>query len=216
MERPYAYKKKTGAAAFTYTDLAAYADKDATWYSNLSTTSDPTLETVTNDVATLTDNITNAVYKTLSVAGMAKYEVDTDVNVDNEQLQPLTPTAPGIDASTTVLTDRYPTKRVGESIILSPGTYSSTGVAQIDNANTTKLKMKVKLAQKVPTNWNTPTVREERLQDLDLEILAPAEGFKQNYSYNIILTVYGLERIEVIAVVEPWIDGGNIGVGADD
>ena len=75
--------------------------------------------------------------------------------------------------------------------------------------------MKVALEQNVPTNWNTPTVRTPKTQEYELEIKAPDGGFKQNTSYNIILTVYGLERIEVIAVVEPWGDGGNIEVGQD-
>lgn len=216
-ERPYAYKMKTGAAAATYTDLAAYANMTAAEYAALDGNTTPTKQTVDDAVATLTSNITNTVYQTLSVAGMAKYEVDTDVNVDNEQLQDLTPTAPGIDDTKTTPADRYPTKRVGEAIILSPGEYSAPATANdYAAASTASLKMKVKLGQKVPTNWNTPNDREERLQDLDLEIKAPTGGFKQNTSYNIILTVYGLERIEVIAVVQPWVDGGSIGVGADN
>lgn len=217
-ERPYAYKFKTGAAAATYTDLAAYADKDNDWYTGLDTESNPTKATVDDAVATLTANITNAVYQTLSVAGRNKYEVDPAVNADNETLVPLTATAPDIDTDANAAT-RYPTKRVGEAIILSPGAYQAPTTAN-DNAavpttTTASLKMKVKVAQNVPTNWNTPTVRTEKVQDLDLVITAPDGGFKQNTSYNIILTVYGLERIEVIAVVQPWANGGEIEVGQD-
>ena len=201
-ERPVLYNQNDGVTI---------EDADIEGYNTMEASA----LTAAKEAATAQINAT--VYATLSAAGKAKYTLVA--NVDNEPLVALTPTAPGIDdTKTTAAAGRYPTKRVGEAIILSPGKYDANGVAQIGDplANTQKLRMKVTLSQKVPTNWNTPTVREEREQNLDLEINAPAEGFKQNYSYNIILTVYGLERIEVIAVVQPWVDGGNIGVGADD
>jgi hypothetical protein len=75
--------------------------------------------------------------------------------------------------------------------------------------------MKVTVVQNVPTNWNTPLVTTEKEQSYDLVINAPNGGFLQNTSYNVILTVYGLERIDVVAVITPWNDGGNLEVGED-
>ena len=209
MERPISYKF-VGTPTFTYADLAAYAGKDNAWYTALDANSTPTKNEVDNAVGALVDGIGQAVYNTLSTAGKAKYVVDNSINYANQNLIALTPTYPD--------TDLAKTKKVGESIILSPGTYDANGVAQSGTplANTAKLRMKVALEQNVPTNWNNPTVRVPKTQEYELDIKAPDDGFKQNTSYNIILTVYGLERIEVIAVVEPWGDGGNLNVGQDD
>lgn len=209
----------SNAAAAAYTDLAAYANMTATEWEALINPTNPTTEQTAakeaaeNALAAVGANINSAVYNTLSAAGKAKYEAD---NVDNKTLVALTPTAPGIDATKSTAADRYPTKRVGESIILSPGAYAEPATATANaKGSATSLKLKVKVAQKVPTNWNQPDNRTEKEQDLDLVIAAPSAGFCQNTSYNIILTVYGLERIEVIAVVQPWDDGGNIEVGQD-
>lgn len=218
-ERPQTYTMLSNAAAAAYTDLAAYANMTATEWEALINPTNPTTEQTAakeaaeNALAAVGANINSAVYNTLSAAGKAKYEAD---NVDNKTLVALTPTAPGIDATKSTAADRYPTKRVGESIILSPGAYAEPATATANaKGSATSLKLKVKVAQKVPTNWNQPDNRTEKEQDLDLVIAAPSAGFCQNTSYNIILTVYGLERIEVIAVVQPWDDGGNIEVGQD-
>ena len=199
MERPVLYNKNDGATIVN-TDIEGYDGMDAS--------------ALDAAIAAATAQIDAAVYATLSAAGKAKY---TEVaNVDNKQLIALTPTAPGIEASETTPASRFPAKRVGESIILSPGSYAEPATATANaKGSATSLKLKVKVAQKVPTDWNHPDVRTEKEQDLDLVIAAPSAGFCQNTSYNIILTVYGLERIEVIAVVQPWDDGGEIEVGQD-
>ena len=199
MERPVLYNKNDGATIVN-TDIEGYDGMDAS--------------ALDAAIAAATAQIDAAVYATLSAAGKAKY---TEVaNVDNKQLIALTPTAPGIEASETTPASRFPAKRVGESIILSPGAYAEpTSETANAKGSATSLKLKVKVAQKVPTDWDDPDVRTEKEQDLDLVIAAPGAGFCQNTSYNIILTVYGLERIEVIAVVQPWDDGGNIEVGQD-
>ena len=197
MERPVLYNKNADIEPSTDIDGYNSMDDDAKAAA----------------VAALTDQIDATAYATLTNAGQAKYDL---ANVDNKQLIALTPTAPGIVASETTPASRFPAKRVGESIILSPGSYAEPATATANaKGSATSLKLKVKVAQKVPTNWNTPDARTEKEQDLDLVINAPTEGFCQNTSYNIILTVYGLERIEVIAVVQPWDDGGNIEVGQD-
>jgi len=199
MERPVLYNQNDGVA-IEDADIEGYSSMEASALA------------AAKEAATA--QIDAAVYATLSTAGKAKYTKVT--NVDNKQLIALTPTAPGIEPSETTPASRFPAKRVGESIILSPGSYAEPATATANaKGSATSLKLKVKVAQKVPTNWNTPDARTEKEQDLDLVINAPTEGFCQNTSYNIILTVYGLERIEVIAVVQPWDDGGNIEVGQD-
>ena len=202
MERPVLYNQNANVTI---------EDADIEGYTTMAA------DALTAAKAAATAQIDAAVYATLSTAGKAKY---TPANVNNENLVGLTPTCPNITSSGV-----YPPTRVGESIILSPGKYDANGVAQIGDplANTQKLRMKVTLAQNVPTNWNHPEVLTPKTQEYELDIPAPLlstsgtdKGFKQNTSYNIKLTVYGLERIEVIAVVEPWVDGGDIPVGADD
>ena len=197
MERPVLYNKNADIDPSTDIDGYSSMDEDAK----------------TAAVAALTDQIDATAYATLTASGKAKYDL---ANVDNKQLIALTPTAPGIEPTETTPASRFPAKRVGESIILSPGTYAEPAIATANaKGSATSLKLKVKVAQKVPTDWDDPDVRTEKEQDLDLVIAAPGAGFCQNTSYNIILTVYGLERIEVIAVVQPWDDGGNIEVGQD-
>lgn len=201
------YKKNTTDAA-NQTWLEAYKNKTD---GEITALTGDELAAYNAALAALTATINQGVYNTLSPTGQAKYDA-----AENEQLVALTPTAPGIDENESTPADRYPAKRVGESIILSPGAYTASTTPGVNAAGSaTELKLKVKVAQKVPTNWTDPTARNEKEQDLDLVIAAPTGGFLQNTSYNIILTVYGLERIEVIAVITPWEDGGNIAVGQD-
>lgn len=42
------------------------------------------------------------------------------------------------------------------------------------------------------------------------------EKFLAGWSYNFVCTVYGLEKIEITATLEPWKDGGDIDVDTDD
>lgn len=233
MDRP-AYKKKDGAVAAEVTDFTDLTTQK-TAYEAQKALLDPTddaaliaeLNTKIGALSTTATNretaqITAEMYALLTdAAKAAKYEEIE--NPANENLIALTPTSPAIDNTKTTKPDRYPSTQVGESIILSPGAYNADGVAQTGTAATENLRMIVTLAQNVPTNWNHPDILTEKTQEYELSIPAPYlsgnsgdKGFKQNYSYNVILTVYGLERIEVITVVKPWTDGGNIEVGADD
>ena len=155
------------------------------------------LETKAN--AYLADQITEEAYAGLSAVGQAKYEAIT--NNAKEKLIALTPTAPTYDPNETG-DAKYPQTAVGEALIVAP--------------NTENYEMKLTIAQDVMTNWNTPTQLSYREETYPLTIKAPAGGFAVNTSYNIVITVYSFERIEVIAVITPWVDGGNIGVGADD
>lgn len=231
MERPYA--KRTSTTALVYTDFTEYNTLVTARNAIVDQTSDEYAEAaqkVTNkenelDALLNLTTISEALYNRLVAGpgtqaapeGKGKFEVIT-AEVANNNLTVLTPTYPAIDATKAdKAAGRYPGTKVGESIILSPGAYTVAPTAPETNyaANTPKLRMKVSLEQNVPINWNDPNAREPKTQEYELEIAAPAGGFKQNTSYNIILTVYGLERIEVIAVVEPWDDGGNLEVGED-
>ena len=207
MERPVLYNKNDGAT-IVFTDFEAYKDV-TTAYADLNETTTPKKSDVDAAMATATAQINLATYNTLSTVGKAKYTIVA--NTEKEPLVALTKTAPTIDGTETG-TNRYPQTRVGESIILSPGAYTQTDPAA---GSATSLKMKVTVVQNVPTNWNTPLVTTEKEQSYDLVINAPTGGFLQNTSYNVILTVYGLERIDVVAVITPWNDGGNLTVGED-
>ena len=202
--------EKTALEGATTPDQTAIAAKQA------EITAVDALITALTDSATHreADMITAETYALLTAAAQtAKYEAID--NPKNEKLIDLTPTSPTGTLSGETFTPSATPTPVGESIILSPGAYDANGVAQTGTAATDKITMKVTLAQNVPTNWNHPTFLTEKTQQYELDITAPTGGFKQNTSYNIKLTVYGLERIVVIAEVEPWIDGGNIEVGQD-
>ncbi len=214
MERPVLYDKNDGVT-IKASDFEAYSAIDDAAYAALNETTTPKKSEVDAAIATATAHINAAVYATLSTQGQGKYTIVA--NTENEDLVALTATAPGIDDTKTDAT-RYPQKRVGESIILSPGAYTANADPTIAAAGSAQsLKMKVTVSQTVPTNWDpavsAPTEKE---QSYDLVINAPSGGFLQNTSYNVILTVYSLERIDVVAVITPWNDGGNISVGEDE
>ena len=47
----------------------------------------------------------------------------------------------------------------------------------------------------------------------------PIDGqtqFTAGYSYSVTIKVYGLEKVEVSAELEPWVSGGDITVDTDD
>ncbi len=133
----------------------------------------------------------------------------TDVNT-NFNLVALTPTYPVLTKSATDATPDDPTP-IGEALIVAP--------------NTGDYQLRVTISQKVPTNWNTPTVLNEKTQTYNLNIPVPVDdpatdtvneaGFQANTSYKVILTVYGFERIVVKTEITPWQTGADISVGQD-
>lgn len=46
--------------------------------------------------------------------------------------------------------------------------------------------------------------------------IAPEDGFKAGYSYNVTITIYGLSQIELTTTLSPWKDGGNIEMNPED
>ncbi|WP_299271176.1 fimbrillin family protein [uncultured Prevotella sp.] len=89
---------------------------------------------------------------------------------------------------------------IGEALLVAPGV--------------AKYKLKVGLSQMVQKK-----VGEEK-QPMKLEyeadILAPNGKFEPGKSYDVNITVYGLEKIEVTATLKPWVEGGSIDIDDDN
>ena len=194
-----AYKRLAAAAAADGADLY---DDYGTMSAEERTAADA------EALALETELISAATYNKFTVTGKAKYE--DSPNAENERLIALTPTAPAIDVTKTVAADRYPATAIGEALIVAPSTED--------------YEMEVEFAQKVNTNWNSTNNTDVKEMTQTLTIPVPqnqgiggaSAGFLMNTSYNVKLTVYGFERIVVNAVVEPWTEGEDIPVGADE
>ena len=42
------------------------------------------------------------------------------------------------------------------------------------------------------------------------------EKFEKGYKYNVYVTVYGLEKVDVTVALSPWVDGGKLDIDTDD
>lgn len=132
----------------------------------------------------------------------SKYDDVHTANL-NVDLTDLTPTAPEYDPNGATPADKFPKKDVGEALIVAPK----------DNGD---YDMRVTIKQDVPLSWINTNDLTTKEVTYDLTIKAPDGGFKVNTSYNVILTVYSLQRIEVIAVITPWADNADdIEIGGD-
>ncbi len=172
------------------------------------------------------ETITADVYALLSADGKAKYE--PVVNNMNTNLASLSPTAADVQdlnyAGTTVTFNQKKDTngntvgvQIGDALLIAPNQYAANGTVTKE-----PLKMKVKLSQKVPVNWNYPRTYEYKSQEFEVDIPLPViknttteSAFMMNNSYNVNLWVYGFSRIEVHTVINEWKDGGVIGVGED-
>lgn len=92
---------------------------------------------------------------------------------------------------------------IGEALLVSPGevTYPLTldleqNIVVKDDRNGNKETNLLKLQQ----NVNLPEVE---------------GGYKAGCSYDVTITIYGLEKIEVTATLNPWVNGGNITIDDD-
>lgn len=226
--RPYA-KKNDGAAAAIVTDFQDLEDAKTdleTLKSTLETeaaglTGDALaqkqaeIDKVTERITALADSaanreatsITEVVYNQLKnefKQGGASEKYKIIANNLNENLIPLAPVAAVYNAAGGDDEAKYPKTDVGEALIVAPkyeGNY----------------ELEVTLQQNMPNNWNRPDDVSIQTTTLKLNVLPPNGGFKINTSYNIILTVYSLERIEVIAVITPWEQAtSDVEVGGDE
>lgn len=89
---------------------------------------------------------------------------------------------------------------IGEALLVAPGV--------------SNYELKIGLSQKVQKK-----VGEEK-KDMTLEykdiIKAPNGKFEPGKSYDVNITVYGLEKIEVTATLKPWVEGGSIDIDDDN
>ena len=89
---------------------------------------------------------------------------------------------------------------IGEALLVAPGV--------------SNYELKIGLSQKVQIK-----VGEEK-KDMTLEykdiIKAPNGKFEPGKSYDVNITVYGLEKIEVTATLKPWVEGGSIDIDDDN
>lgn len=89
----------------------------------------------------------------------------------------------------------FPAEKYEVDIVLAQdGTQNQPVTCKLNPAN-----IKVKDGE---GNWNTPS---------------PAKtSFEAGYKYNVIVTVYGLERIDVTVELEKWEDGGKADIDTDE
>lgn len=142
-----------------------------------------------------------------------------DANTDGD-LDALTPTSPkAYDATAGNYDDEnYPQKTpVGESIMLLPG--DATITIEIDLSqlvvDTESLDgTPLKYAEKSETL--TATLEAKHIKQSGTDTAANKEQFLAGESYNINITVYSFQRIEVNAELTPWTDGGDINIAPGD
>ena len=241
--RPYA-KKKTGAAAAAYTDFTdgatlnqavidaqtaltnaqneyndavtaleainqndnpeGYAAQELVVAAKLTAKNDAqTAKTDADDALQdlldlETETISKDIFDKLTTGvdgGQSKYDIFTGNEALKENLIDLTPVAAKIAPAGA---------QVGEALIVAPkdGDYV----------------MEVTIQQRVITNWKTPTqpTYDNKETTFRLNIKKPDGGFKINNSYEIQLTVYSFQRIEVITKITPWVvDASDIDLGQD-
>ena len=185
------------------------------------------LNVVTNQLAAVTKDINNF-WKAISqetfnslvtTAGLGqnKFTLLTDNQKNNAQLVTLTPKAvegTSPNYSTDAITSDP--EQIGEALIIAPNATTDGTTYEGET-----LKMHVTVAQMVPTDWRYPYQLNEKEQTYELTIPLPKvnsanDAFRINHSYNVNLTIYSLERIQVLTTVSEWENGGNRQVGGDD
>lgn len=151
----------------------------------------------------------NAAYE--AIVAMIQYEtVELTINDPKPFLQPLTPVA-----LKTLVPNKGDKKQVGEAMFVKP---------QAD-----AYKMNVCMTMTIREAWTETladgstkehvALTEEVVLPLDLEV-KNAQGevvpFEAGKSYNVNVTIYGLEKVEVEVVLNAWVEGGDINVGQDE
>ena len=118
----------------------------------------------------------------------------------NSQLQDLTPTPLTWTTTPENTVGAADNIAIGEALLVAPG------VAQY--------KLKVVLTQMVQKKEG----EEKKPMTLTYEayLKAPEGKFKPGTSYDVNITVYGLEKIDVTATLKPWVEGGSIDIDDDN
>jgi hypothetical protein len=239
-ERPHA-KLKAGMTitAGTDYDLADEPAVVTAWKAAIaaldtqSATYDDEKDALEAKIAKFWSSVSEDVYNILSnnaSVGKEKYDVLTNTNRANADLVALNPVAAQAKDGTTYAnygtTEAYGAKEVsvGEALLVAPNAWDATANNNAGAYTGEPLEMEVTVSQRVPTDWNYPT----KLENVEMKYTLPVPptaydankagsgAFMANYSYNVILTVYGYNRIEVHTVVSAWNAGGNRNVGGDD
>ena len=202
-ERPYA-KSLTGndIADATYADFTDLKDQYDLLTDPAGADADAVTALNTKAAGRAKAYITKSTYDLLTAAGIAKYATPfTAQEALNEKLIALSPTAATWDKST----DKANLVPVGEALIVGE-----------TPRNDKSYVMDVDITQLLPTNWKTGAT-DEKTTSQKLLIKEPTGGWQINTSYNIILTVYSLERIEIITEIKPWDQAeDDVEVGADN
>lgn len=91
--------------------------------------------------------------------------------------------------------------QIGEALLVAPGE--------------TVYPLTIDLQQKVQTNTGGSTTTPKPLQFKHNLTMGNGMKFEAGKSYEIVITVYGLEKIDVTATLVPWQDGGKIDIDDD-
>lgn len=97
--------------------------------------------------------------------------------------------------------------RLGEALLVAPGetSYEMTIV----------LEQNVMINAGDPTAGVAPTYEPKRLEFTHPIKIDDTTAFEAGNSYDVTVTVYGVQKIEVTATLTPWKDGGNIDIDDD-
>jgi hypothetical protein len=116
-----------------------------------------------------------------------------------------------------------------KTLVPNKGDKKQVGEAMFVKPQAEAYKMNVWMTMTIRDAWTETledgttkehvALTEEVMLPLDLEV-KNAQGevvpFEAGKSYNVNVTIYGLEKIEVEVVLNAWEEGGDINVGQDD
>ena len=89
---------------------------------------------------------------------------------------------------------------IGEALLVAPGVE--------------KYKLKVGLSQMVQKKVGEG--KEPMTLEYEADLIAPNGKFDKGTSYDVNITVYGLEKIDVTATLKPWLPGDDINIDDDN
>lgn len=166
--------------------------------------------------AAVAANNTNTEFTLMSTPTQAKVS-------NTKTLQKLVYTAPKFAWGHSSNLDGTKATEVGESVMFLPNATDETNK---------KIKISVKVGQclidtenettdEFTYKWDEPEatvlwVDASKLTIDGVEVPATEKEFKAGKSYNVYITIYGRERIEVSATLAPWVEGGNVETDIED
>lgn len=93
------------------------------------------------------------------------------------------------------------TVNIGEALLVAPAS---------------SYKMTIYISQELPISLDTKQGRKKISYSYSADITNIAKRFQAANSYNVILTLYGLQKIDVTTTLTPWTDGGNVEITPED